>query len=34
MDFDYGLLAKYLADNISPDEMREVADWSNLSSEK
>lgn len=33
MDFDYGLLAKYLADNISPDEMREVIDWSNLSSE-
>lgn len=33
MDFDYGLLAKYLADNISPDEMCEVVDWSNLSSE-
>lgn len=33
MDFDYGLLAKYLADNISPDEMGEVVDWSNLSSE-
>lgn len=33
MDFDYGLLAKYLADEISPDEMGEVVDWSNLSSE-
>lgn len=33
MEFDYGLLAKYLADNISPDEMGEVVAWSNLSSE-
>nr|WP_129732779.1 FecR family protein [Parabacteroides goldsteinii] len=33
MDFDYGLLAKYLADTITPDEMGEVVDWSNLSSE-
>lgn len=33
MDFDYGLLAKYLADNISSKEMEEVIAWSKLSSE-
>lgn len=33
MTFDYGLLAKYLAGDISSDEMEEVIDWSNLSSE-
>lgn len=31
MDFDYGLLAKYLADNISSEEMEEVMDWANSS---
>ncbi|WP_370860722.1 hypothetical protein [Parabacteroides faecis] len=31
MNFDYGLLAKYLADNISSDEMQEMLAWGNLS---
>lgn len=31
MEFDYGHLAKYLAGNISSDEMHEMEDWSNLS---
>ena len=31
MEFDYGLLAKYLAGNISSDEMQKMEEWSNLS---
>lgn len=31
MDFDYGLLAKYMADNISSEEMEEIMDWANSS---
>ena len=33
MDFDYGLLAKYIIDELSPDEMEEVMMWRNLSAE-
>lgn len=33
MDFDYGLLAKYLAGNISSDEMQKMVDWGHASSE-
>lgn len=33
MDFDYGLLAKYLTGNISFEEKEEIVNWSNLSQE-
>lgn len=31
MDFDYGLLAKYMIGTLSPEEMEEVVCWRNLS---
>ena len=31
MDFDYRLLAKYLTDMLSPDEMKQVEEWRKLS---
>lgn len=31
MEFDYGLLAKYLANNISAEEMKLVMDWGDAS---
>ena len=33
MDFDYKLLAKYLAGALSPEEMEKVEEWSALSIE-
>ena len=31
MDFDYRLLAKYLTDMLSPEEMKQVEEWRKLS---
>lgn len=33
MDFDYGLLAKYIIDELSPEELGEVMKWRKLSDE-
>lgn len=33
MDFDYRLLAKYLTDTLSPEEMEKVEEWRVLSIE-
>lgn len=33
MDFDYGLLAKYIIDKLAPEEMEQVMEWRNLSAE-